>query len=454
MTPPRIAAAAALVLLALTAPATAPPALAGRRGDPQFGEVKPDKALVYFIRTARFGGSARTQYVYADDTFLGVLRSGSYSFSYVAPGRHLFWTNWTKVTREIDLAPGETYYLDIWMTIAVVEEARGKELIEQVGDFVSPAPDDFETAKSQIEHRYERAKRKEGEKEKADVPVVEAASTPPVNVEGMLKVPANSIVSLDLLENVCSGLSTNGDTVWFRVAEDASVDGAVFLSKGRLVKGVVRQSEAATGMGKEGVLEVVVPSLPAEDGSAVPTIGQIASSGQERTGAATGAAAGFGLFGAAMVKGREAYHLAGERFVVHTRQDAWIRPGAPSSGPAAAAAASGGLVLKGTARDPIKFNPRKGKISDTIEIDLDAQKEPRDVAAFRFGEWEVPEPVKATMIERHGKAWRCTFTGWGVTRYLQQGAGDTTVPIKMRGALEDGTSFIAEANVVLSVDKD
>jgi len=41
-----------------------------------------------------------------------------------------------------------------------------------------------------------------------------------------------------------------------------------------------------------------------------------------------------------------------------------------------------------------------------------------------------------------------------VTRYLQQGAGDTTVPIKMRGALEDGTSFIAEANVVLSVDKD
>jgi len=61
MITPRIAAAAALALFALAAPATAPPARAGRRGDPQFGEVKPDQALVYFIRTARFNGSARTR---------------------------------------------------------------------------------------------------------------------------------------------------------------------------------------------------------------------------------------------------------------------------------------------------------------------------------------------------------------------------------------------------------
>jgi len=319
---------------------------------------------------------------------------------------------------------------------------------------VTPTPGDHDTAASQIKNRFERAKRKEGEKEKADVPVVESPAAPPANTEGMVRIPANSLVFLELLETVCSSLTTTGETVWFKVAEDAAVDGSVFLAKGRLVKGVVRQSEAATGMGREGVLEIIVPTLTTEDGSAVPTIGQIVSSGQERGDAAVAGGMGFGLFGAAMVKGREGYHLAGQRFVVHTRQDAWVHAGGSSGAAPATAAPSGGLVLKGTATGPIKFKPRKGKISDSLEIDLDAQAEPRDVAAFELGTWSVPEPVKATSIERHGKGWRCTFTAWDLARYMREAEADTTVPVRMRGSLQDGTSFIAEATIVLSLDAD
>jgi len=95
MSPHRTAATVAVLLLSLALPAVLPRSRAGRRGAQQFGEVNPNKALVYFIRTARLSGSGRTQYVYADQTFLGVIRSGSYGFAYLEPGPHLFWTNST-----------------------------------------------------------------------------------------------------------------------------------------------------------------------------------------------------------------------------------------------------------------------------------------------------------------------------------------------------------------------
>src|SRR5438445_2631608 len=402
----RIAVAAAVLVLSLAGHPAAPPAIAGRRGPQQFGEVKPDKALVYFIRTSRFGLGARTQYLYADDTFLGVIRSGSYGFAYAEPGKHLLWTNWTHVTRDIEFVAGETYYLDVWQTIAIVDAARGKALIEEVEDFVTPTPGDFETAADQIAHRYKRAQRKESEKEKAEVATVAPPVAAPENVEGMLKVPANTPIALELLENVCSNLTETGQTVWFRVADDAAVDGRVFLRKATLVKGTVRESEPARGGGKEGILDIVVPALTVEDGSTLPTVGQIVSSGEERGDASEGAGLAFGVFGALSVKGRQAYHLAGQRFTVHIRQDSWCHAGATPpaadgaatdgaaaddsaasapvpdvaqaepivpagpTAPAREAAPAGALHLKALAHDPITFKPRKGKVTDTVEIDL------------------------------------------------------------------------------------
>src|SRR2546427_7115668 len=85
----RAVVAATVLSFSLLAPASVTQVFAGRRGPQQFGEVKPDKALVYFIRTSRFNGSARTQYLYADQTFLGVVRNGSHTLWYVACREHL-----------------------------------------------------------------------------------------------------------------------------------------------------------------------------------------------------------------------------------------------------------------------------------------------------------------------------------------------------------------------------
>jgi len=452
----RAAVAVVVLSFSLLAPASVTQVLASRRGPQEFGEVKPDKALVYFIRTSRFNGSARTQYLYADQTFLGVIRNASYSFAYVDPGEHLLWTNWTRVTKEVELVAGQTYYVDVWLTIAIVDEARGKALIEEVGDFVTPTEGDLKNAASQIENRYERARKKEARKEKAEVATAAPAVAPPEDTEGMLQVPANTPVTLELLENVCSSLTATGDNVWFKASEDATVEGGLFLKKDTLVKGIVREAVPAQGGGKEGALDIVVPAITAPDGSSLPTVGLILSSGEERGDASFASGAMFGLIGALAVQGREAFHFAGEKFKVFTRQVTWVRPGerAGETPPPAEAVTAADLILKGKVPDPVKFKPRKGKISETVEIDLDSGAEPRELVVFALGGSEIPEPIKPLEISPHGKSWRCTFKGWDLARYMRDEAGSTEVPVKMRGTLQDGKPFLAVASVNFSVDRE
>ena len=212
----------------------------------------------------------------------------------------------------------------------------------------------------------------------------------------------------------------------------------------------------AQGGGKEGALEIVVPALMAPDGSSLPTIGLILSSGEERGDASLASGSMLGVLGALAVRGREAYHFAGEKFKVFTRQVTWIRPdGRAGEAPLPAEpVAAGDLILKGQVPDPVKFKPRKGKINETVDIDLDSGTEPREVVVFALGGSEIPEPIKPLEITPHGKGWRCTFKGWDLARYMREQAGSTEVPVKMRGALQDGKPFVAVASVNFSVDRE
>src|SRR5262245_16170222 len=103
---------------AADAPATPDAAATASRPEP-----RPDKALVYYIRTGRYGGSGGSIYLFADKTFVGVLPNGTYGYTYLDPGHRLFWATWTKATRELDLVPGETYYFDVWRDIISVDAA-------------------------------------------------------------------------------------------------------------------------------------------------------------------------------------------------------------------------------------------------------------------------------------------------------------------------------------------
>src|SRR5262245_30618526 len=331
-----------LSLSGFSGPLSANPPHPGATPLPQ----QPDKALVYYIRTGRLSAVAYSIYLFADKTFVGVIPSGSYGYSHVDPGRRLFWTTLNKATREIELIPGETYYLDVWKEIALLDPARGQALIEKVSDLVLPSEEQRQEAEKYIAKRYEGALERESKREKVNVPELPPAVIPD-NTEGMLRVPAYTKGVLEFMESVTSGLTPAGTEVLLRLTEDVVVDGQVVARAGRMVKGIVRESSQASGQGKGGVLEVVVPGLKAEDGTVVPLVAQRVGSGREQedvsteagttagaavgetVGGIVGGAVGAGLAGGLVylaVGQREAFSLAGERLRVWTRQDAWVRP--------------------------------------------------------------------------------------------------------------------------------
>lgn len=123
------------------------------------GEPQADQALVYFIREARFLASARTMFLYADQTFLGIVDNNSYTFAYVAPGKHLFWLNWAKINDEVELEAGKTYYFTVWDHFTQIDEEYGKTLIEVVKSHIRPEAKEEKTAEDQIRKRYVKAEK-------------------------------------------------------------------------------------------------------------------------------------------------------------------------------------------------------------------------------------------------------------------------------------------------------
>jgi hypothetical protein len=123
----------------------------------EFAEPKPDAALVYLIREKRFQGSARTMFVYSDQTFLGTLDNNTYSYAYVPPGKHLFWLNWAKFNSQVELEAGKTYYYSVWTTFDSLDEVSGKAFIEAVEAYATPDEKEITTSAEQIEDRYGKA---------------------------------------------------------------------------------------------------------------------------------------------------------------------------------------------------------------------------------------------------------------------------------------------------------
>ncbi|HET8946013.1 MAG TPA: hypothetical protein VFQ07_03450 [Candidatus Polarisedimenticolia bacterium] len=414
---------------------------------------EPGKALVYFARSGRMSGAAGSIYVFADRSFVGVLPNGSYGYAQLDPGHRLFWTTWTKATREIDLVPGETYYLEVWRDISVVDPAAGRALCEKVKDLSVPDAADREKAEKYISKKHDDALEKEGRRDKV---AVEAAATPaaaPKNLEGMVKIPAYTQGVLELLETVTSEFTPAGTPVSFRLAEDLIVDGQTIAHAGRIVKGIVRESSQAGGYGKAGLMEIVVPTLTTEAGAVVPLVAQATGSGKDNDNGAVAAGLAGGLAGGFAVRGREAFHLAGDRLKVWTREDAWAprRPpeasaaAQPESGPAAPA-----LAFTARASDVVRFKPSKGYQPDDVVLVLETQDSLADLSITSVEDFALPLSLAAKKKVHREDGWHCAFDGWGVVRYLRAGR-QAPQQVGLTGRLVDGRVFTAVAPVQYEV---
>jgi hypothetical protein len=125
-------------------------------------EPRDDRTLVYFIRPMKFVGGARTMFIYADETFLGVLENNSYTFAYVEPGTRLLWLNWARVTKEIEDEPGSTRYIWIYDHFNELTEDEGRRRVQEAGLYVIPNDKESQTAKRHIAERHDKALRYKG----------------------------------------------------------------------------------------------------------------------------------------------------------------------------------------------------------------------------------------------------------------------------------------------------
>ncbi len=71
------------------------------------------KATVYIYRYKQFTGSALAPSVFCDDTALARMENGRYFAAKVEPGKHVFHSNDKQSGVEIDLKPGQQYFLRV-----------------------------------------------------------------------------------------------------------------------------------------------------------------------------------------------------------------------------------------------------------------------------------------------------------------------------------------------------
>lgn len=96
---------------------SAPSQPAAPQAEPAPATTQPaaqaDKATVYFYRYKQYAGSALSPSVYCDEAELARMENGRYFSAKLAPGKHTFRSNDKQSGVEVDLKPGQEYFLRV-----------------------------------------------------------------------------------------------------------------------------------------------------------------------------------------------------------------------------------------------------------------------------------------------------------------------------------------------------
>ena len=75
--------------------------------------AQTEKATVYFYRYKQYVGSALSPSVYCDEAELARMENGRYFSAKLIPGKHTFRSNDKQSGVEVDLKPGQEYFLRV-----------------------------------------------------------------------------------------------------------------------------------------------------------------------------------------------------------------------------------------------------------------------------------------------------------------------------------------------------
>lgn len=142
-----------------------------------------------------------------------------------------------------------------------------------------------------------------------------------------IKVPAETLVEIQILTSVDSALNKVGDLVKYQVASDVAVDGRIVIPRGSQGVGKITEVVKAGGLGKSGRVVIDFGSVSAFDGKNIRL--RVAEKALERNSrlelAAGASMAGvlllggpIGLVSGYFIKGEDVQIEAGSKFFVET----------------------------------------------------------------------------------------------------------------------------------------
>jgi hypothetical protein len=257
-------------------------------------------------------------------------------------------------------------------------------------------------------------------------------------------VPAGTVVTVELMENVQSAFNTTGEVIYLRVTEETSVDGKVIIPEGAAVEAVVDMT-AGTGMvGKSGSVNFHPVRIAAADGEWLPL--DPTNFGGVGEGASAGTMFMIGLF----AKGKPGFVQRGAIYRVTTRRDKEVEVVALRP-PRAVAAAE--VKFTGEVKPLKKVNMMRTKPGRDIEIQLNCPLEMEslvptgamDIKVVSFTDYVPEMPVRSNAVEFDSRKHllRASFNWWSIIKYSQPGSTALTVQFE----LSDGR--LAQADLTM-----
>lgn len=417
----------------------------------QMFQPAPDKAVVYLLRPSRLVGAIRTAFIYGDQTFLGALDNNTYTVTYVEPGTHLIWTNWISMQKSIEFVAGQTYYLDVWTQVAVLSATQGEGMIASIPNFATATEKETQVAQKHIKNRYGRAVKK---MEKDDYAVIAPTQNPVPSVQksGSVLVAAGTPIQVKLMENITSGYSQVGDEIMVQVVAPLVLGGKTLVSAGTMTKGIVNHKSKGQAGGVGGDLDVVIPSVPAVDGSLLPVAGLLSRTSEDRSNDALARQMVFGLAGFFSVGSRQTYLFSQEAFTIPVKQDSWV---VLQSGNARTVTATNPVAplvsgYDGIVEKTIKFQPQKKTKMADVRVILPAQYQWDNLSLVAIGGMPLPKPIPAKEKVAGKTEQTFIFDSWSVVRYLPLGLSQKEYSLQFAGR-SGGNEFPVMAKVAVEV---
>lgn len=150
----------------------------------------------------------------------------------------------------------------------------------------------------------------------------------------VVKIPANTPISIESAHNVTSATVKNGDTITFYVVSPVKIDGVTVIEQGALVNGKIALAKKARRWGRAGTFAWTFEEVFAADGKTIPLKTESSLKGEGNKGevaiktAATAALLAPTIILAPLAllngfkRGENAVLPAGSRFVAYIKEDA------------------------------------------------------------------------------------------------------------------------------------